>query len=78
MKGFQKIDTKQGKILRVKQGYNPNSSSIGSIVFAIPTMLLVSSAIFGTASAVIFAKFMKKTEDNKPGNDGKVSKEQSE
>jgi len=69
---------KQGKILRVKQGYNPNSSSIGSIVFAVPTMLLVSSALFGTASAIIFAKFMKKAEGNKPGKDGHVSKEQSE
>jgi len=41
-------------------------------------MLLVSSALFGTASAIIFAKFMKKAEGNKPGKDGHVSKEQSE
>ncbi|CAB1075757.1 hypothetical protein D1AOALGA4SA_3568 [Olavius algarvensis Delta 1 endosymbiont] len=75
---IQKLDAKKGKILRVKQGYNPNSSSIGSIVFAVPTMLLVSSAIFGTAAGVISAKFMKRAGGNKADKDEKASKEQSE
>lgn len=48
--------------MRVKAGYNPNSSSIGSIVFAVPSMLLISSVIFGSAMSIIFAKFIKKTD----------------
>ena len=56
--------TARGRILRVKRGYNPNSSSIGSIVFAVPTMLLISSAIFGTATSIIFSKFFGKTDVN--------------
>ncbi|MCP3943245.1 MAG: hypothetical protein GY710_17400 [Desulfobacteraceae bacterium] len=70
-------NSKKGKILRVKQGYNPNSSSIGSIVFAIPTMLLISSAIFGTATTIIFSKYLKKTDKDNSRQDeiGTVSKE---
>jgi hypothetical protein len=44
-----------GRILRVKLGYNPNSSSMGSIVFALPVALLGASALFGAAAAAIFA-----------------------
>ena len=69
------LKSSKGKILRVKQGYNPNSSSIGSIVFAVPTMLLISSAIFGTATSIIFSKFIRKTDVSK---DEAVSKEQIE
>ncbi len=69
------IKNKKGKILRVKQGYNPNSSSIGSIVFAIPTMLLVSSALFGTATAIIFSKYFKKTDNKKSNKDETISEE---
>jgi hypothetical protein len=69
------LKSSKGKILRVKQGYNPNSSSIGSIVFAVPTMLLISSAIFGTATIIIFSKFIRKTDVSK---DEAVSKEQIE
>lgn len=72
------LKNKKGNILRVKQGYNPNSSSIGSIVFAVPTMLLVSSAIFGTATTIIFSKFLRKTDVNKTSKDEAVSKEQIE
>jgi hypothetical protein len=51
----------KGKILRVKQGYNPNSSSIGSIVFALPAALLGITAIFGGVAGIIMAAFMKKS-----------------
>jgi len=44
---------KQGRILRLKQGYNPNSSSIGTIVFAMPAALLATTVAFGTAAGVI-------------------------
>ena len=50
---------RQGKILRVKHGYNPNSSSIGSIVFALPTALLGITAGFGVISGIIMSVFMK-------------------
>jgi hypothetical protein len=31
----EKTDEK-GNILRLKQGYNPNSSSVGSVIFVLP------------------------------------------
>lgn len=49
----------KGKILRVKRGYNPNSSSMGSIVFALPTALLGVAAGFGVVSGIILSAFMK-------------------
>lgn len=49
----------KGKILRIKQGYNPNSSSIGSTVFALPAALLGITAAFGVVSGVIMSAFMK-------------------
>ncbi len=48
-----------GRILRVKQGYNPNSSSMGSIVFELNTMLLGLTTIFGGVAGVLFAAFMQ-------------------
>jgi len=50
----------KGKILRLKTGYNPNSSSIGTMVFAIPVAMLSAAVAFGAASGVIFSAFAKK------------------
>ena len=50
----------KGKILRVKLGYNPNSSSIGSMIFAIPVAMLSAAVAFGTVSGLIFSVFSKK------------------
>jgi hypothetical protein len=50
--------TAKGKILRVKEGYNPNSSSMGSIVFALPAGLLGVTAAFGLAAGAISTAFM--------------------
>lgn len=48
MKPFLSKNKKpKGKILRIKQGYNPNSSSMGSIVFVLPAVLLAITALFG-------------------------------
>jgi len=44
---------RRGRILRVKWGYNPNSSSMGSILFAVPLMLLAAAAVFGAAAGAI-------------------------
>ncbi|HBG28124.1 MAG: hypothetical protein A2Y10_06545 [Planctomycetes bacterium GWF2_41_51] len=59
----QKIEIKKGKILRVKQGYNPNSSSMGSIVYILPAALLGITTGFGVISGIILAAFM--TDKNK-------------
>ncbi len=45
----------KGRILKVKQGYNPNSSSLGSIVFSLPVMLMGISTLFGFAASILFA-----------------------
>ncbi len=58
---------RRGKILRIKHGYNPNSSSIGSIIFALPSVLLGVTAGFGLASALIMAKFLDRNPENKKG-----------
>ena len=65
----------KGKILRVKQGYNPNSSSMGSIVFALPAALLGIATAFGAVSGVIFAAFLKKSPKK---NDAKQKSEGTE
>ena len=51
---------KKGKILRVKQGYNPNSSSMGSIIFAFPAVLMGIAAGFSIISGIIMSKIVKK------------------
>ena len=51
----------KGKILRVKLGYNPNSSSIGSMIFAIPAAMLGVAVGFGTLSGIIVSAFSKKS-----------------
>jgi hypothetical protein len=56
----------KGKILRVKHGYNPNSSSIGSMVFVLPAALLGITASFGVVAGIIMSAFMKKTGKSNP------------
>ncbi|MBF0119768.1 MAG: hypothetical protein HQK79_13110 [Desulfobacterales bacterium] len=53
-----------GKILKIKHGYNPNSSSIGSIIFALPVALFGITIGFGIISSIIFSYFIK-LEDKK-------------
>ena len=57
-------DSGSGRILRLKQGYNPNSSSIGSIVFAVPALILALPAVFGAATAVILAALPEREKDS--------------
>ena len=56
---------RKGKILRIKQGYNPNSSSMGSIVYALPAALLGITAGFGIVSGIIISAFMKNKNESK-------------
>lgn len=52
-----------GKILRIKQGYNPNSSSMGSIVFVLPAVLLAITAIFGALSGFFGSMLGRNADD---------------
>jgi hypothetical protein len=52
----------KGRILRVKQGYNPNSSSMGSIVYVLPAALLAITVGFGAISGIILSAFIKHDE----------------
>lgn len=54
----------KGKILRIKQGYNPNSSSMGSIVFVLPVVLLVITVIFGALTG-LFGSILARDFDKK-------------
>ena len=58
----------KGKILRIKLGYNPNSSSIGTMIFAMPVAMLSAAVAFGTVSGLIFSAFSKKR--NAAGTEG--------
>ena len=64
-----------GRVLRVKEGYNPNSSSLGSIVFSIHTALLASPVLLAGAAAWIAARASRAA--LKPaGSDAPPAKEQ--
>ena len=60
------LSSAKGKILRVKLGYNPNSSSIGSMVFAIPATMLGVAVGFGTLSGIIVSAFSKNSNKSEP------------
>jgi hypothetical protein len=67
----------EGRILRVKYGYNPNSSSMGSIVFALPASLVGVTAGFGFVSSVITSAFVKDTEKDACGGEATPDKTES-
>ena len=48
-----------GRVLRLKQGYNPNSSSIGTIVFVMPAALLGATIAFGVAAGLACTAFLR-------------------
>ena len=49
----------KGKILRVKHGYNPNSSSMGSIIFALPVSMIAITFGMAAVSSLVFSYFIK-------------------
>jgi len=67
----------KGRILRVKQGYNPNSSSMGSVVFALPAALLGITAGFGVVSGIILSALMKDTDKNRSEKEQKPTNAQA-
>ena len=62
---------REGRILRIKRGYNPNSSSIGSIIFSLPAALLGLTAAFAAAAGLIFSVITRERdpEPEPPRND---------
>ena len=58
------LSERKGRVLRIKHGYNPNSSSVGTaIVFVLPTMVIASSVLFGGISAVMMNALIRNLED---------------
>jgi hypothetical protein len=52
-----------GRILRIKQGFNPNSSSIGSIIFALPVSLMAATVGLSVISGLVLQHFIRKPPD---------------
>ncbi|MHC4645530.1 MAG: hypothetical protein ACYTBJ_08505 [Planctomycetota bacterium] len=59
----------KGKILRLKQGYNPNSSSMGSIIFVLPAALLGITVGFGLVSGIIASAFIRHGDNDRAGKE---------
>ena len=57
-------ERKKGKILKVKHGYNPNSSSMGSVIFALPVALFGITIGFGVVSGMIMTFFNEQKKDD--------------
>lgn len=54
------------QVLRLKLGYNPNSSSLGSVVFGVPTSLLAAAALLGAAAGAIAAAVVQREPEPHP------------
>jgi hypothetical protein len=50
----------RGRVLRVKEGFNPNSSSLGSMIFSIPAALLAAPPLLAAVAALLAARLAKK------------------
>ena len=59
----EKIEFPPG-ILKIKKGYNPNSSSVGTVLYSFPLALPAIGAVLA-ALAVFIKKDKKTNEDNK-------------
>ncbi len=57
----QKINLPKG-VLKVKAGYNPNSSSIGTVIYSFPFIYLIISSILAILTAWIYGKKGTKNE----------------
>ncbi len=63
-------EDRTGRILRVKQGYNPNSSSMGSMLFVVPGAILAITVVFGAAAGAIASAVMHRHPPS-PGTEAK-------
>ena len=67
---------RKGRILRVKRGYNPNSSSMGSIVFALPSLLLGTTALFGAVAGLVASAFLRSRDRSSSDDAGEAASEE--
>ena len=54
----------RGKVLKLKLGFNPNSSSVGTTVVVFLWSLVASGAVLSLAAAVLAHRFARRTEGN--------------
>jgi hypothetical protein len=57
--------TGKGRVLRIKEGFNPNSSSLGSIVFSIPAAIIATPVILAGAAAWIASSLAQENSTEK-------------
>ena len=50
-----------GRVLRVKLGYNPNSSSVGSVVTVLMWSTVFSSVVLNAMAAVVVSEWKKQS-----------------
>ncbi len=43
-------------VIKIKMGYNPNSSSIGTVIYSFPLVYIAASAVFALLVAFISVK----------------------
>jgi hypothetical protein len=53
-------ETPRGRILKLKLGFNPNSSSVGTTVVVFLWTLVASGAVMAFASAVLAQRFRRR------------------
>ena len=51
----QKVSLPKG-VLKIKTGYNPNSSSIGTVIYSFPLVYIAISAAVAVLIALIYGK----------------------
>lgn len=66
--------TGKGKILRLKEGYNPNSSSLGSIVFSMRAAVFAVPVILSTAAGFLFWLMRKPTSSKEYSDESDAKK----
>jgi hypothetical protein len=72
------IKIEKGRILRVKQGYNPNSSSMGSMIFVLPVSMLAATVCFGAVSGLIMSAAVKRKAGDVPDTCQTADQEESQ
>ena len=68
----------KGRILRVKYGYNPNSSSIGSIVYVFSAKILGAAVGFGVVASLICSAFLGRPRGSAERSDSEPDKKDTE
>lgn len=56
----------RGKLLKLKLGFNPNSSSVGTTVVVFLWSLVASGAVLAFASAVLASRFQRRRAESAP------------